>query len=518
MQASTDRKGIGRFPMNERGPEHPPENVCDADRVDELLRAASGRKVLVLGDVFLDHVVTGRMAGLSLEAPIPVFERGEESFTPGAAGNVARILAALGAETTLIGCVGDDPNGGILREVVSREDVNGRFITDPQHQTNSYMKLAAADAQYPAREVFRVDTPRPPFVRDAVESAVIQALRETADAEAIVVVDQISSMVSEEVLDAVRDHASGIGAVLVGDSRERLAWMRGFDLVVPNEREALEGAGMSWDGAPKHSERSVREAAKTLLMICRNALITRGPRGVTLVEQGGRIAHYGAAAPENEVVDVTGAGDAATASAVLALLAGGSLDEAAVLANAAGGLVVRTPGTYAPSAEDLRRAVCSGASSKLRKLDQLQDALDVLKRRGKRIVWTNGVFDLLHAGHVSYLQRASAEGDVLVVGINSDESVKRVKGADRPLVCAEERAQVLSALACVDYVTVFDDDNTCRMLDRLKPDVYVKGGDYTVETIQQDERRLVEQYGGQISIVPGVEGRSTTGLIQRMKK
>ena len=249
----------------------------------------------------------------------------------------------------------------------------------------------------------------------------------------------------------------------------------------------------------------------------KNAMITLGPDGIACFAADGTVEMV-PIRPVN-VRDVTGAGDTVTAAATLALVAGGSLRDAAVLGNLAAGIAVAQTGVVTVSNAEVQDALAEGETAKtdkLKTLEQMGAIMKRLKREGKRVVWTNGCFDILHVGHIMYLQEARKEGDLMVVGLNSDASVRQNKGPERPVVCEHDRAQVLSALECVDYIVIFDEKTPMPLLDALKPDVYAKGGDYTLETIVQEERRLVEGYGGTIAIIPGREGQSTTYIINKI--
>jgi D-beta-D-heptose 7-phosphate kinase/D-beta-D-heptose 1-phosphate adenosyltransferase len=199
------------------------------------------------------------------------------------------------------------------------------------------------------------------------------------------------------------------------------------------------------------------------------------------------------------------------------LVSGGTLRDAAVIGNSAAGIAVEKPGVVTVPREELEKDLMGGGGpSKLRTLDQLMVLVEQIRQRGKTVVWTNGCFDLLHVGHITYLLKAAQEGDVLVVGLNSDASVRSNKGPERPVNNERHRAEVLSALECVDYVTIFDEPSPMAIIQRLQPSVYAKGGDYTLDTINQDERKIVEGYGGRIAIIPGVEGQSTTNILKKI--
>ncbi len=480
----------------------------------ELVERFKMTRVMVVGDIYLDENVYGAVTGVSLEAPIPVYEVQEKRHNPGAAGNAACNVASLGATTYMVGYVGDDANADIVRREFAVRNVNTDYVvTDPSRPTNTYGKLRAGGFNIPSQEILRTDTPSPTFISGAVEDLLVAHIETLApEVDVIVVVDQVSSVATERVLATVVDCARRHKVLTVGDSRARAGALKGFDVVVPNDREAGIGAGIE-----VLDEASLDAAAERLLQIAGGALITRGPAGIRVYRPRTEPVDVPIAIAPDAVVDVTGAGDTVTATAALTVAEGGSLEDAAVLGNAAAGVAVVQPGVVTVSNAELLDALASsGAPSKLKTMDALKRILEGLHRDGKRIVWTNGCFDLIHVGHITYLQRAAALGDVLVVGLNSDTSVKQNKGSDRPIIPQENRAIVLAAFECVDYIVIFDEPTPMRLLEYLKPDVYAKGGDYSIDTIVQEERRLVEGYGGEIAIISGVEGQSTTQIVSRM--
>ncbi len=488
----------------------------DKKKLQTILDKFENVRVMVVGDIYLDQYTFGAVTGISLEAPIPIFEVHRRRHNPGAAGNAACNVAALGAKTYMIGYVGDDMNADIVRQefAVRNVDTSG-IVVHPTAPTNTYGKVVAGGFNIPEQEVIRMDTPAPVFIEGAVEEQIIANIRaRAASVDAIVVVDQVSSVVTENVLNAVVSIAKEHGLLTVGDSRNRAGMLKGFDVVVPNDREAGIGTGVE-----VKDEASLYDAAGKLLKICRNALVTRGPEGITVFKEDGTTFNAPITINPSEVIDVTGAGDTVTATVAVTLCAGGTLEDAAILGNAAAGVAVKQPGVVTVPKEELEEALfSSGGPAKVKTLETLKKILARAREEGKKIVWTNGCFDILHVGHITYLQRAAEQGDILVVGLNSDESVTRVKGPSRPIIPEEERALVLSALECVDYIILFNEEHPMKLLEELKPDVYAKGGDYNMETIVQEERHLVEGYGGTIAIIPGVEGKSTTNLVERIKK
>ncbi|MBI2432934.1 MAG: D-glycero-beta-D-manno-heptose 1-phosphate adenylyltransferase, partial [Candidatus Hydrogenedentes bacterium] len=350
------------------------------------------------------------------------------------------------------------------------------------------------------------------LITGEVEAQVCAKIREFAPrVDAIMLGDQAVSVISEKVLATVVAVAKEYNLVTLADSRKRAGIFKDIDVVVPNDAEAGLAAGIE-----VKEEASLHEAGRFLLRSARNALVTRGPHGITIFSADGSIQDV----PIRPVkaVDVTGAGDTVAAAVALTLAAGGSLYDAAFLGNMAAGIAVRQEGVVTVSLEELEDALFGEQGpEKLKTVEQLKPIVKKLKNEGKRVVWTNGCFDILHAGHITYLIRARQQGDVLVVGLNSDKSVKENKGPERPVVNERDRALVLSALEPVDFLVIFDDKTPMRLLAELQPSVYAKGGDYTINTIVQEERRLVESYGGEIAIIPGVEGQGTTQIIERIR-
>lgn len=478
----------------------------------ELLERFAAKRVLVVGDIYLDENIFGIVTGISLEAPIPIFEVQERRCNPGAAGNAACNVAALGAKTYMIGVVGDDANADVVRKEFAIRNVDTScVVVDPGRPTNTYGKLRAGGHNTPTQEMLRTDTPAPTFISGAVEEQVIAHIRALApQVDAIMVGDQVSAVVTERVIAEIVACAQQHKLLTVADSRKRAAAFKDFDIVTPNDREA----GLA-TGIDVCDETSLMQAGKALLSFVRNAMVTRGPDGITIFAQDGSIDTVPIL--PCDVVDVTGAGDTVTAAVTLTMLAGGSLCDAAFVGNAAAGVAVAQKGVVTVTREEVVQAIeGTKGPGKLKTLEELATIVQRLQQEGKTVVWTNGCFDILHVGHITYLQKAAKLGDVLVVGLNSDESVRENKGPTRPVVGEADRALVLSALACVGYLVIFGDKTTTRFLKALKPDVYAKGGDYTLETIVQEERRVVEGYGGRIAIIPGVEGQSTTAIIERI--
>ena len=484
----------------------------DQEQLRGYIAKFSTLRVLAVGDIYLDENTFGAVTEVSLEAPIPVFEVHERRCNPGAAGNAACNCASLGARVCMVGVVGDDPNAGVVKHEFEVRGVDtAGIVTDPARPTNTYGKLRAGGHNIPMQEVLRTDTPKPKPIAGDVEAAVIAQIRQWApEVDAILLGDQACSVISPAVLETVVACAREHGLVTAADSRARAGMFHGIDVVVPNDKEAGLAAGVE-----VVDEATLRQAGAALLNSATNAMVTLGPKGIAVfpAEGGMQVVPI----TPVQAVDVTGAGDTVAAAVILTLAAGGSLAEAAFLGNAAAGIAVVQEGVVTVSRAELEDALFgTRGPAKLKRPEALLPLLKKLREEGKRIVWTNGCFDILHVGHITYLLSARAQGDALVVGLNSDRSVQENKGPDRPVVNEQDRALVLSALECVDYLVLFDDKTPMPLLEMFRPDVYAKGGDYTIDTIVQEERRLVESYGGEIAIIPGVEGHSTTNIIDRI--
>ncbi|OQB33792.1 MAG: Bifunctional protein HldE [Candidatus Hydrogenedentes bacterium ADurb.Bin170] len=486
----------------------------DTKRCLELLNQFEKVRLLAIGDIYLDEYVYGVVTEISLEAPIPVVEVQERRYNPGASGNAACNAASLGAQVTMLGVIGTDTNGGIIRREFQKRNVNADHLTeDPGRPTNTYGKWRAGGHNIPTQEMLRTDTPRPKMIEGAVEQQLIDKIKLlAAQVDAIMIGDQVSATISDRVLETIVSCAKEHNLITTADSRARAGMFKGITLITPNDMEAQLASGIQIT-----DDASLEKVGKLLLERSDMVMITLGPDGIACFTREKGMEKV--AGRPVRAVDVTGAGDTVIAAATLALASGATLAEAAFLGNLAAGIAVTQTGVVTVSNAEVRDALVEGVSTKTEKQknrEQLQAIVKRLKREGKKVVWTNGCFDILHVGHIMYLQEARNQGDIMVVGLNSDASVQAIKGPERPVVCEEDRAQVLAALECVDYIVIFDEKTPLPLIALLEPDVYAKGGDYTVDTIDQEERQAVESYGGKIAIIPGREGKSTTWIINKI--
>ena len=483
-----------------------PDHAALAARIGDLPTA----KVVCVGDVMLDRFVYGDVSRVSPEAPIPVCRVTNETGMLGGAGNVVRNLVSVGASVTFVSVIGDDD---IARDVdVLLRDLAGvtrTLIAEKDRPTTSKIRYVAGGQQL-LRADREVTTPITDDVADAVFRAAENALK---DAGSLIVSDYGKGTVTDGLVARLIAAATAAGKPVIVDPKSRdFTRYAGASLITPNLKELGEAAE-----GELSSEEAIVDAARGLLAAANIGamLVTRGAQGMSLITADSA-DHFPSRA--REVFDVSGAGDTVLALLAAGIAAGVPALEAAQLANVAAGVVVGKIGTAVVYANDLLEelndmAGRSGPQPPLR-LDAALDRIRTWKARGEKVGFTNGCFDLLHPGHVSLLASARSVCDRLVVGLNSDASVKRLKGENRPMQNEAARAAVLSSLETVDLVVIFDEDTPEALLHEVRPDILIKGADYTIETVIGAD--LVQSYGGRVVLAEIVEGFSTTATIARM--
>ncbi len=475
--------------------------------------ALSAATVLCAGDVMLDRFVYGDVDRISPEGPIPVLRIRREVAMLGGAGNVVRNLVGLGAAATFLTCVGDDAPG---REVATLIDALPRvdpvLQVAPGRQTTIKTRFVAGNQQ-----LLRADEETLAPVADASLDRLLAAAGEQlGHAGALVLSDYGKGVLPARVTAALIALARQAGVPVVVDPKGA-DWdrYRGATVVTPNRKELAEAAGL-----PTASDDEIEAAARRLMDRCGidTILVTRSQEGMTLVPRDAAVTHLPAQA--REVYDVSGAGDTVVATVAAALAAGAPLVEAARLANVAAGIVVGKVGTAAVHVEELlhtlRRQDLEEDEAKVLPLSAAAERVAQWRARGLSVGFTNGCFDLLHPGHVSLLAQAKASCDRLVVGLNADASVKRLKGETRPVQSEAARATVLGSLASVDMVVIFGEDTPLEVIRTLRPDVLVKGADYTIATVVGAD--IVQAYGGRVMLAALEDGFSTTATIARMNR
>jgi D-beta-D-heptose 7-phosphate kinase / D-beta-D-heptose 1-phosphate adenosyltransferase len=497
--------------------------------IGELLTRFAGRTAVVVGDVLLDGWITGRSDRLCREAPAPVVNVDRVDHMPGGAANVAVNLTALGARTILVGVVGDDPDGATLRELLADAGVDARLATVAGRPTVSKRRVVSAD-----QILLRLDRPAPPWASEHAgrtgpptgRTSVLRILadlaagdRATGMVDAWIVCDYGAGAVRGPVHDWLVDHRDKLPLLAV-DAHEPARWAGlSPDLATPSFAEAVAVLGTADGAAPGAAS---GDRARVVADYADELLRRTGARRLSVtLDVDGSIAVEKGAPPYRTVTDpvpdryATGAGDVYLAAATLALASGATLPQAAEAGQLAAASAMRRLGTAVLDPAALRRSVGSARERGVGTTEaDLMAAVAAHRAAGRQVVFTNGCFDVLHRGHVCYLRQAKRLGDILIVAVNSDESVRRLKGPGRPVSPEEDRVMLLEELSCVDYVVVFDELSPGVLIERLRPDIYVKGGDYRPDQIP--EGPLVTRLGGRVVVVGRVAGRSSTEVIARI--
>ncbi|MGZ8161878.1 MAG: bifunctional D-glycero-beta-D-manno-heptose-7-phosphate kinase/D-glycero-beta-D-manno-heptose 1-phosphate adenylyltransferase HldE [Methylobacter sp.] len=460
-------------------------------------------RIIVIGDVMLDRYWSGQAARISPEAPVPVVRVKAIEDRVGGAGNVALNIAKLGGKVTLLGVVGDDAEGEILRRLLEAEGVNCDFVVEREIRSICKLRVMAQHQQ-----LIRIDFEETSLQFDS--SALLARLVEHLPKNNTVVFsDYGKGTLADVATYIIKAKQAGI-KVLVDPKGVDYQRYTQADLITPNLSELQAVVGVS------EHEDDLIERGRALLKRYQipTLLLTRGEAGMTLIQDD---QVHSLPAQAKDVFDVTGAGDTVIAVMALGVALDMALYDAMYLANLAGGIVVGKLGTSTVSMQELTRAMHGDRDSRygIVSEDELAQILAGAKAHDERIIMTNGCFDLLHAGHVTYLQQAKALGDRLVVAVNSDASVRRLKGESRPINGLQERMTVLAALAYVDWVVSFEEETPERLYCRLLPDVIVKGGDYSSEQVAGGE--CVIRAGGEVKILQFVDGQSTTAMIKKAR-
>ncbi|MEX0618207.1 MAG: bifunctional D-glycero-beta-D-manno-heptose-7-phosphate kinase/D-glycero-beta-D-manno-heptose 1-phosphate adenylyltransferase HldE [Pseudohongiellaceae bacterium] len=462
-------------------------------------------RVLIVGDVMLDRYWHGKATRVSPEAPVPVVQVGTREDRPGGAGNVALNVAALGAAATLVGVIGDDDTGLELKSRLNAAGVYCDFLVSPDKPTITKLRVISQHQQ-----LIRLDFEQG-FAPEELQNlpATVSALLQKAQ---VLVLSDYGKGLLHDPRPLINAARSLNIPVIVDPKGTDFTRYQGATVITPNltEFEAVVGSCDSEEKLVNFGQQLLGDLALEAL------LITRGEHGMTLLRPDSPELHLPARA--QEVYDVTGAGDTVVSVLAAAYAAGDNLADATALANLAAGLVVGKLGTAAISAPELRRAMLreQGSGRGVMSSDQLLTAVEDARSHGEKIVFTNGCFDIIHAGHVGYLAEAKKLGDRLIVAINDDESVLRLKGPGRPINPVERRMAVLAGLEAVDWVVHFSQDTPEDLLRQLKPEILVKGGDYGIgEVVGAD---IVEEYGGDVRVLKYWDDCSTSAIVQKLQE
>ena len=468
-------------------------------------------KILVIGDLMIDEYVWGEVDRISPEAPVQVVAVTGEDYTLGGAGNVINNLVTLGANVWAIGVIGNDASGQQLLEKLKDLNVDaGGVIAEPERPSTIKTRIIAAH-----QHVLRIDREsRKEIARRTFSKLAGAAEKIIPGAGAVLISDYGKGLITaeflKEIIHCARKHQK---PVIVDPKGFDYTKYSGAALVTPNKKEASQASGIEIEDT-----NTLHMAGEKILANTRieRMLVTLGKDGMVLFEPDQK--PFKIATRARQIFDVSGAGDTVVALLGLALAAGATYKEAMALANTAAGLVIGKVGTATVSQKELKAALQPSFDPAVLKqipLAELDSLAADLKKKGKKIVLTNGCFDLLHAGHIAFFTQAKSLGDVLIVAIDDDDSVRQIKGAGRPVIHAKERVKIIGALDVVDYVVVFPTDQLKKLIETLKPDVLTKGGNYRQETVYGHE--IVEQHGGRVALIPISDDISSTDIINRIK-
>ena len=480
----------------------------------DVVRGFPGLRALVVGDVMLDTYLEGTPTRLCKEGPVPVVRRQATGRAPGGAANAAANLAALGAEVMLIGLVGRDDTAATLRASLAGLGVDPAWLVDDEGVETLHKLRVLASDQY----VVRVDEGDAGNCTAAGRSRLLGRIEEAfARCDLVVVPDYCYGVVTDEVVALLGWLRSGRPRVMAVDSKDVRRFTRARATVVtPNFQEAclaLDPSGKTGGVKPRDRTEAEGVARRLLAVVdADHVAVTMAGDGVLLASRDGCLAHL-PVHPVAHAGDV-GAGDSFTAALALALASGADATQAARIGIDAAEIAITKRRTSVVRHQELLRRASLDDQTGALSLKEVVARVEAERHLGKTIVFTNGVFDILHAGHVQLLRRAKTLGDVLVVGVNSDASTRRLKGPTRPINTERDRAALIQALECVDYAVVFEDDTPEAVLRAVRPHVHVKGGDYSPERLP--EAQVAREVGARIEILPFVEGRSTTNVIDKI--
>ncbi|MBN2690028.1 MAG: bifunctional D-glycero-beta-D-manno-heptose-7-phosphate kinase/D-glycero-beta-D-manno-heptose 1-phosphate adenylyltransferase HldE [Gammaproteobacteria bacterium] len=464
----------------------------------------SDAKVLVVGDVMLDRYWHGTTSRISPEAPVPVVHINEQENKPGGASNVALNTADLGAKTIILGTIGKDTAGAELSAALTQDNIEKCLQINEEIPTITKLRVISQHQQL-LRLDFEEQTQN-------IDGMIMSAYKEQLLNCNLVILSDYGKGIATHANELIKLANKQNIPIIIDPKGTDFSIYKGATMLTPNMKEFEAVVG------PCNDDNDVEKNGLQLLKKCKlkALLVTRGPKGMSLIQEKQPALHIPTHA--REVFDVTGAGDTVIATLGAALGANCSLENAVKLANIAAGRVVRKLGAATVTEAELRHAVQIEQDSwqGIVSEDLLAKEIAELKKTGKKVVMTNGCFDIIHAGHVAYLEEAKALGDRLIIAVNSDESVARLKGENRPVNKLEQRMAVLAGLRAVDWVVSFTEDTPERIITNISPDILVKGGDYKVEEIAGAKHVL--ENGGEVKILTFVEDNSTTGIINKIRE
>lgn len=480
------------------------------DLLIEAIEHFSDQNILVFGDLMLDEYVTGEVKRISPEAPVPIFRENERFYKPGGAANVALNLKKLGASVTLIGIIGEDNYGKTLIDELQKNGINCDYIvTDKNRVTTRKTRVVSQNQQ-----LIRIDSENDSSISDSVAGEILGKAEKIISNFNYTIVSDYNkgictySLTSDFISLANKNKVK----VLVDPKDNNFDKYKDAYIITPNEKE-LKSALQTAFGEPPDIFADSGKLSNKLNI--KYLVVTRGEHGILLldVKKDVPVKHFEATA--KEVYDVSGAGDTVISTLALSLSSGLTIDDAIALSNIAAGYVISKFGTYSISKQELINEVKGRNHTSYRaKTEDVFHQINTWKSRNEKIVFTNGCFDLLHSGHIQYLEEAKKLGDKLIVAINSDASVRQLKGESRPIINQIDRAKLLSSLSFVDAVLIFDESTPLNLINKVRPDFLVKGQDYKKEEVVGAKE--VESRGGKVILMPLVDGLSTSNIIKKI--
>jgi D-beta-D-heptose 7-phosphate kinase / D-beta-D-heptose 1-phosphate adenosyltransferase len=485
-------------------------------RLIEFVEQLPRKRIVLVGDLMVDRTLYGNAERLSPEAPVPVLHYRHERSAVGGAGNVAADLSVLGADVRVVGIVGDDEAGRQVRRLLEEYSCDTSLIfAESSRPTISKVRLVGLAQHRHPQQMLRLDYEDPSEIDAGCASRLLDRVTAALDgAAALCLEDYNKGLLTTEICQRIIASARGRGVPVFVDPAAITSYAKyaGATVITPNATETNKATGL-----PVTNPEQYKLAAEHLLqeLDLEAAVLTLDKNGAYLATRGGERRWL--KTRQRTVYDVTGAGDMVLAMLAVARAGGASWAESVALANVAGGLEVERFGVVPITRQEIIQELLAEAHEhvgKQRSLDQLLNELAYHRACGKKIVFTNGCFDLIHLGHVKYFRYAKTQGDLLVVAINTDTSIRRLKGSKRPIIHEDDRVNVLEELESIDYLVRFDEDTPLEIIRQLRPDVLVKGADYQKEQVVGWD--VVESYGGRVALAPLVDGRSTSAVIERI--
>ena len=480
------------------------------ERFKNFFEQKNRPKILVVGDLILDEYIWGGINRISPEAPVPILETRSETLALGGAANVANNLVALGCEIHLCGAIGQDEKGDKLLQTIHNRSIQTegifRFVHRP---TTSKIRIIAHNQQ-----VMRIDKEDNRPITTETEKKLIQYINQMLPSmDGVICSDYQKGILTKKVIHAIMQKAKKAKKPVIVDPKSSdFSLYKNATVITPNLKEVARSVPIKIT-----NKENLDRAAEYLLNLTRSEaiLITQGKDGMTLFQN--KVKPISIETEAKEVFDVTGAGDTVISVFSLAVFVGFNFKEAAWLSNMAASIVVGKVGTAVVTLNEIYEFLYEEmlrTSHTVLEVDELIKIIGLAKSTEKKVVFTNGCFDIIHGGHIEFLQKAKSLGDILVVGLNTDNSVRRLKGEGRPIKNEKERANILSALKFIDYITLFNEATPEKLIREIKPDILVKGDDYKIDEVVG--REIVEGYGAHVQLIPIVKGHSTTMTLEKI--